>query len=365
MIDGGFQFSVPHLRCEEQEAASRVLSSGQLATGPETAAFEAEMATGLAGTTHAVAVSSGTTALELALQAMDVGPGAEVVTTPFTFAATVNAVLRCGASVRFADITDDYTIDPGAVAERLSARTALILPVHLYGLPADMVALCAHGIPVLEDAAQAHLGRLGDKAVGALGLASCFSFYPTKNMTTGEGGAVTTDDERIAERVRVLRNQGMHGRYQYLEVGTNARMSEVQAAIGRVQLKRLPRLVEARRENATRYLVELAGLDWLRLPTVPDGRTHAWNQFTVQVNHGISRDDVVAHLARQGVPTAVYYPALIPDLPLYRDHPLVDTGADCPRARASATSVFSLPVHPDLRQTDLERTVGALADFRP
>jgi dTDP-4-amino-4,6-dideoxygalactose transaminase len=157
----------------------------------------------------------------------------------------------------------------------------------------------------------------------------------------------------------------MHAQYQYLEVGTNARMSEVQAAIGRVQLKRLPRLVEARRKNAARYLSDLASLDWLNLPSVPQGRTHAWNQFTVQVNHGTSRDDVIAHLAARGVPTAVYYPALVPDLPLYRDHPLVDGTADCPRAKAATTSVFSLPIHPDLSDTDLDRTVQALLDFRP
>lgn len=365
MNEPDFRFCVPHLRAEETAAASRVLASGQLANGPETRAFEAEMATTLAGTTHAVAVSSGTTALELALEAMGAGPGTEVVTTPFTFAATVNAALRCGATVRFADIADDYTIDPAAVAQQVSPRTAVILPVHLYGLPADMDTLATHDIPLLEDAAQAHLARVGDSMVGGLGTASCFSFYPTKNMTTGEGGAVATNDEGIAERVRALRNQGMQAQYEYVAVGTNARMSELQAAIGRVQLQRLAGFVEARRKNAGRYLVDLADLDWLRLPPVPEGRVHSWNQFTLEVGPGVSRGDVIVHLASRGVPTAVYYPALLPDLPLYRDHPLVDAGTDCSRARAATASVFSLPVHPDLRDSDLDRTVEALVDFRP
>ena len=365
MTDDAFRFCVPHLGPEEAAAVTRVLGSGQLANGPETQTFEAEMATDLAGAAYVVAVSSGTTALELALEAMDVGPGTEVITTPFTFAATVNAALRCGANVRFADITDDYTIDPDAVGRQISSRTAVVLPVHLYGLPADMLGLAAHGIPLLEDAAQAHLARLDGSLVGGLGTASCFSFYPTKNMTTGEGGAVATDDEAIANRVRALRNQGMQAQYQYVEVGTNARMSELQAAIGRVQLRRLPGFVEARRKNAGRYLVDLADLDWLRLPLVPEGRTHGWNQFTVEVNPETTRQDVLTHLDGRGVPTAVYYPALLSDLPLYRDHPLVDATTDCPRARAATASVFSLPIHPDLRDTDLDRVVEALLDFRP
>lgn len=365
MREPEFPFCMPYVGEEEQTAVSRVLSSGQLANGPETEAFETEMSKVLADTRYAIAVSSGTTALELALQAMDVGPGTEVITTPFTFAATANAAIRCGATVRFADVTDDYTIDPGAVGEQLSSRTAVVLPVHLYGLPADMTALSAQGTPLLEDAAQAHLGRVGDKLVGSLGAASCFSFYSTKNMTTGEGGAVTTDDERVAHRVRTLRNQGMQAQYQYVEVGTNARMSEAQAAIGRVQLRRLAGFVASRRKNALRYLSDLLELHWLRLPSVPPGRSHAWNQFTVQVQPGTARDDVIAHLSRRGVPTAIYYPTLIPDLPLYRDHPLVDAKIDCPRARALTKAVFSLPIHPKLRENDLDRTVEALLDFRP
>lgn len=361
----GFRFCLPHLQEEELAAVSRVISTGQLTNGPETAAFEQEMAANLAGSKYAIAVSSGTMALELALQALDVGRGTEVVTTPFTFAATVNAAIRCGATVRFADIATDYTIDPKAVRACVSSRTAVVLPVHLYGLPADMIELASLGVPLLEDGAQAHLAGIGDRLVGSLGSACCFSFYPTKNMTTGEGGAVTTDDAAIARRVKVLRNQGMEAQYQYVEVGTNARMSDLQAAIGRVQLRRLPGFTEARRKNAGRYLDDLSNLEWLTLPTVPAGRSHAWNQYTVQVKEGVARDDVRAHLSRRGVPTAVYYPCLLSDLPLYRDHPQVEEASDCPVAQAATKSVFSLPVHPDLRSIDLDRTVEALQEFQP
>lgn len=363
MTTPDIRFCGPHLGEAETEAVARVLSSGQLANGRETAAFELEMGESLSGTTHAVAVSSGTTALELALEALDVGRGSEVVTTPFTFAATVNAAVRCGATVRFADITEDYTIDPEAVAACVSSRTSVVLPVHLYGLPADMAGLGALGIPLLEDGAQAHLGAIDGKLVGGLGSACCFSFYPTKNMTTGEGGAVTSDDDRVAERVRTLRNQGMHAQYEYVEVGTNARMSEMQAAIGRVQLGRLPGFTESRRKNAERYLHDLDDLDWLALPTVPSGRTHAWNQFTVRVRPGVSRDAARAHLSSRGVPTAVYYPSLLSDLPLYRDHPRVDGASGLPVARAASQSVFSLPIHPDLHSSELDRTVDALRSF--
>ncbi len=202
---------------ETEHRVLEVLRSGQLAQGPMVARFEQHCAQ-MAGTTHAVAVNNGTTALELALQAMDIGPGDEVITTPFTFAATVNAIVHSGAEVRFADVTDDYTIDPAGIEAQVTSRTKAIMPVHLYGLPADMAAIGAiakrHGLGIIEDAAQSHGATIDGQPVGGWGLA-CFSFYATKNLSTGEGGAVTTNDDVLADRMRVLRNQGMRARYQY------------------------------------------------------------------------------------------------------------------------------------------------------
>ncbi len=252
MID--IPISTVRLGADEERLVLEVLRSGHLAQGPMVARLEAGFAD-VARVRHVVAVSSGTTALVAALQALEVGPGQEVVTSPFTFVATLNAILEVGAAPRFADISlRDFCMDPERVADACTSRTRVLMPVHLYGQPADMGRLVPiaqeRSIAVVEDAAQAHGAELDGRAVGSFGL-GCFSLYATKNVTTGEGGLVTTDDEALADRLRLLRNQGMRNRYEYEVPGHNYRLTDLQAAVGIPQLERLATTTSAR-VNRTR-----------------------------------------------------------------------------------------------------------------
>jgi perosamine synthetase len=350
----------PMMGDEERLAVDRVLRSGRLAQGPEVEAFERELATSLTGTRHAVAVASGTAALDLSLLALDVREGDEVITTPLTFPATVNAILRSGATVRFADIGEDYLLDPEVAEEAVTERTKLILAVHLYGLSCETDALAAAGRPVLEDAAQAHLASLGGRRVGSLGVAGCFSFYASKNMTTGEGGAVTTDDDEVAERVRVLRNQGQRGRYEFAAIGWNLRLTEVAASIGRAQLHRLPEWTSARRKVASSLSEAVGQIEGVILPVLPAGREHAWHRFTIRLDATIDRDAVAAKLEADGIEARVYYPQIVPDMDPYVGHPRIDAFRPLERARAAARTVLSLPCHPLIGDGDVERMAGSL-----
>jgi perosamine synthetase len=345
----------PQLGEQERAAVERVLSSGMLAQGPEVAAFEAEFAEHVDGR-PCVAVSSGTSALLLGLLAAGIGPGDEVIVPSFSFAATANAVVLAGARPVFVDIEPDrFCIDPAAVLAAITRRTAAIMPVHLYGHPAEMgrlVGIAArYGLALVEDAAQAHLAALDDKAVGTFGAVAAFSFYPTKNMTTGEGGLVVCADESIARQVRLLRNQGMEQRYRNELVGYNARMSDLHAAIGRVQLRQLPGWSAARRRNAGFLTGALENVGQLRLPRVGPGARPVWHQYTVRAPR---RDQLVATLAVLGVPAGVYYPTPIHRLPAY------GLDLDLPHTEAAAREVLSLPVQPALSQAQLARVAGAI-----
>jgi len=350
----------PDIDAESESLVLEVLRSGRLAQGPMVERFEAACAD-MAGTTHAVAVSNGTVSLEAALEVLDVGPGDEVVTSAFTFAATLNAILRRGATARFADVGDDYNVDPSSVAAVIGPRTAVLLPVHLYGLPAELDAIEAtaarHGLPIVEDAAQAHGAEVGGRRVGSVGLGS-FSFYATKNVTTGEGGVVTTSDDAIAHRLRVLRNQGMQERYRYDVVGHNWRMTDLQAAVGIPQLARLDDIVAARGANARGLSERLEGTD-LVLPSVPVGRTHVWHQYTVLLPAGCDRGALARRLLADGIETGVYYPGLVFDHPAFADSNLV-VRDDTPRAAEISARCVSLPVHQRLSTADLDRTAEAL-----
>jgi perosamine synthetase len=335
-----------------------------LAQGPLVERFEHEFAA-LTGVGHAVAVNNGTTALVAALEVLDLQPGDEVLTSPFTFVATLNAILEAGATAVFADISAaDFCLDPGAVAAAIGPRTKVLMPVHLYGQCADMDALmplvAEHDLKLVEDAAQAHLASIGDRRAGSFGL-GCFSFYGTKNVTTGEGGMITTDDAGLADRLRVLRNQGMRARYVYEMAGHNYRLTDLQAALAIPQLAAIEATTAQRRANADALIAGLSDVPGLVAPSTRAGRGHVWHQFTVRITADapVSRDEFVATLAEYGVGTGVYYPRLVFDYDCYRDHPRVVV-ADVPVASAVVDEVVSLPVHPRLSAADLDTIVTAV-----
>ncbi len=346
----------PLLGAEEQAAVAEVLASGQLAQGPRVAEFERAFAE-YVGTKHAVAVANGTAALVVALQAHGIGPGDEVVTTPFSFIATATSIIACGATPVFADVDPfDLNLDPEQVERVLTPRTKAVVPVHLYGHPArvsELAELCdSYGLALIEDAAQAHGAEHGGKRVGSFGT-GCFSFYPTKNMTTGEGGMVTTDDDEVAARARQIRDHGQERRYLHTRLGLNWRMTDVAAAIGLVQLRKLEAWNEQRLRNAA-FLAER--LEHVQLPAVRPGDRHVFHQFTVRV--GRDRDAILEGLRAEGIGAAVHYPLPLHRQPILRELGL--GGGSFPVAEAAAESVLSLPVHPALSDEDLERVAEAV-----
>lgn len=349
----------PMIGEEEKQAVLEVLESGMLAQGPRVQAFEEAFAR-YCGVKYAVATSSGTTALHVALLAHGIGPGDEVITTPFTFIASANSILYVGARPVFVDIDPaTFNICPDLLESAITPRTKAIMPVHLFGLPADMDPILEvaerHGLIVIEDACQSHGAEYKGKRVGSFGT-GCFSFYPTKNITTAEGGIITTDDEKIAEKCRVIRQHGMRRRYYHDELGFNFRMSDVHAAIGLAQLRKLEQFNEMRIANA-RYLSE--HLRGVGVPIVPEGRRHVFHQYTIRVPDG-RRDAVVDGLRERGIGTAVYYP-----VPVHQQQFYKDMGYDLvlPEAERAAQEVLSLPVHPGLSRADLEKIVDAVNEL--
>lgn len=347
----------------ERELVNQVLDSGSLAQGKMVEQFESLVAH-MAGTRHAVAVSNGTLSLVAALQALEVGPGDELVTSPFTFVASVNAALHVGATVRFADIEPDYfTLDPTKLDSAITDRTKVVMPVHLYGQMSDLDAISTvigdRDIKILEDAAQAHGAATATRRAGS--ILGSFSFYATKNISTGEGGAVTTDDDDLADRLRMLRNQGMRARYQYEMVGYNYRMTDLQAALGIPQMERLEEINAARRANAERLTEAFADVDGLTPPPVADGYTHVYHQYTVRIGEGaaVTRDQAIEQLTEKGIGCGVYYPKAAYDYDCYRNHPGVII-EQCPEAERAATEALSLPVHPHLTDSDLDQIIDSV-----
>ncbi|MEN3610720.1 DegT/DnrJ/EryC1/StrS family aminotransferase [Plantactinospora sp. ZYX-F-223] len=342
----------------EIEAAVRVLRSGRVVQGPEVAAFEEEFSELVAGR-HCVAVNSGTSALHLALLALGIGPGDEVIVPSFSFAASANAVRLVGAEPVFVDIEpDSFCVNPDAVAAAITPRTVAMMPVHLYGHPAAMDRLVPiaeqHGLAIVEDAAQAHGAALNGIPVGSFGAAGCFSFYPTKNMHALEGGMITTADPELARTLRLLRNQGMEQRYANEIVGANMRLTDVAAAIGRVQLKQLPEWTEQRRSNAKFLDSRITGMI---TPPVADAARHVYHQYTVRVTG--DRDAAQQHLTERGVGNAVYYPTPIHRLKPYLGEDGKPGPWDLPETERAAREVVSLPIHPSLTQAQLERIADA------
>lgn len=344
----------PEIGRQERNAVDRVMRSGMLAQGPEVAAFEKEFSTHVAGR-DSVALNSGTSALHMAFLAAGIGPGDEVIVPSFSFAATANSVALTGATPVFVDIElDHFNADPAAIEAAITPRTKAIMPVHLYGHPADLTAISAiaekHGLLLFEDAAQAHLASVDGVPVGTWGIAASFSFYPTKNMTSGEGGVVTTPSAEIARAIRVLRNQGMERRYENEVVGFNTRMTDIHAAIGRVQLKKLPAWTAKRRQNAAFLSANIRGVV---VPPVAEGAQHVFHQYTVRVvDH--DRDAFAAELAKRGVGSGVYYPTPIHRLPSFAQT------LDLPTTEIAASQVLSLPVYPSLSKRELTTIVEAV-----
>jgi len=352
----------PQLGRAERAAVDDVLVSGDLADGEEVRAFEDAFGS-FVDAEHAVATANGTAALHATFEALDLPAGATVVTTPFTFVASANAPRFAGLAPRFADVDPEtYALDPDAV-ERVLERdddVAAILVVHLYGLPADVRRFAelaeAYDVALVEDAAQAHGATVDGRPLGTWSDAVCYSFYPTKNMTTGEGGMVTTDDPALAERLRAFVDHGRaEASYDHATVGHNFRMTNLAAAIGTAQLARLPAYTVARRENAA-YLTEALSDAPVETPTEPVGRRHVYHQYTVR---SPERDALREHLAARGVEAAVYYPRCVHEQPPYRD-----ARADAPVAERLADEVLSLPVHPQVTEADRETVADAVRSFR-
>ncbi|WP_254530958.1 DegT/DnrJ/EryC1/StrS family aminotransferase [Natrinema gelatinilyticum] len=356
----------PDLSADAVDRVTSILETGQLADGPEVRTFEDEFAA-YCGTDAGVATANGTTALHVALEAIGLENGDAVITSPFSFVASANAIRVAGGTPVFADIdTETYTLDVADVERVLTERDDIvgILPVHLYGLPADMQAMCEiaeeHDLFVVEDACQAHGAAVGGHRVGSFGDAACFSFYPTKNMTTGEGGIVVTDRQDIAERAASYVNHGRTesgtGGYDHVDLGHNFRMTSIEAAIGRAQLERLPEFNRARRENAAVYDERLADLP-IETPTEPPGYRHVYHQYTIRTD---DRDGLEATLAEQDVGTGIYYGTPIHRQPAYEG--VSTAAAQLPRAERAADEVLSLPVHPGLSERDRRIVVESLRD---
>jgi perosamine synthetase len=346
----------PFIGDEERQAVLGVLTGGQLSQGPKVEEFERAFAD-YHGAKHAVATNNGTTALTAAMMAHDIGPGDEVIVPSFSFFATGSCVLSVGATPVFADIEpSSFCLSPAAAEAAITSRTKAVMPVHLYGQPADMPrfeALCSRrGLLLLEDAAQAHGAAIGKRRVGTWGTAS-FSFYPTKNMTTTEGGMVLTNDDQVARKLRMIRNQGMGTQYHHEVVGYNFRMTDLAAAIGCIQLKRLPRWTETRIANASYYSGHLKHV----LPPAPVAdTTHVFHQYTVRVPPGRDRNDVLAKLNARGVGARVYYARAIHEQPVFaaRDR---YRGLELPETARATQEVISLPVHPALTEAERDYVV--------
>jgi perosamine synthetase len=353
--------SKPLFSKKEEKAVIKVLRSGILTQGKLVEIFEKKFAEYI-GTKYAIATSSGTTALHIALLAHGIGAGDEVITTPFSFIASSNAILYCGAKPVFVDISEeDFNINPDLIEEKITKKTKAILVIHLYGNPARMDKIMKiakkHNLVVIEDACQAHGASIKNKKVGSFGT-GCFSFYPTKNMTTGEGGMITTNSKEIYEKAKLLRNHGMKLRYHHEILGFNFRMTEIAAAIGIEQLKKLDFFNEKRIKNAEFYNKNIKKLGII-LPKVRKNYKHVFHQYTLRITEKCTktREEIMEILKKEGIQTSIYYP-----LPIYKQKPYLDLGfnEELPVTERLCKEVLSIPVHPALTKKDLVKIVNLI-----
>lgn len=346
--------SKPFIGDEEKKLVMEVLESGMLAQGPKVAALEKRFAD-VCGVQHAIATSSGTSALHIAMLAHEIGPGDEVITTPFTFIASANSVLFTGAKPVFVDVEEDsFNIDPALIEAAITLKTKAILPVHLYGYVCDMGAIQAiadkHKLVIIEDACQAIGATYQGKVAGSFGTGT-FSLYATKNIMSGEGGMITTNDDHIAEQCKLLRSHGMRVRYYHDMLGYNFRMSDLHAAIGLAQIDRLEVFTDKRKYNA-RYLNE--HIKTVITPKVKEGYGHVWHQYTIRIDGARDRDAALKQLNEAGIGTGIFYP-----VPVHQQSYMKDLlgSYHLPVAERLAQEVISLPVHPQLSQVDLDTIV--------
>lgn len=354
----------PSFGNEEVTAVKEVLESGIVASGPRTQIFEKEFAEYL-GVDHAIAVTNGTAALDVSLKALELGPGDEVITSAFSFVASGNCILFQKSKPVFADINPKtFNIDPSDVAEKITAKTKAIIPVHMFGQPAKMTALKEigkdKGIWLVEDAAQAHGAEYNEQKVGTIGNMGCFSFYATKNMTVGEGGMITTNNEKLAAKVRSLINHGQSHKYHHDTLGYNYRMTDLCAAIGLVQLKKLDGFNMKRRENAALLSNGINNIKGLTAPYVDKNVKHVFHQYAIRVenNYPLSRDELSAHLTEEGIGNAIHYP-----IPIYRQPLYLKMGyrePKCPNTEDACRKILSLPVHPMVNKEDIEYMLAVL-----
>ena len=343
----------PIIGRDVRRAVNKVLRSGNLTQGPEVLAFEREFSL-LVNERECVAVNSGTSALHLALLSLRIGVGDEVIVPSFTFAATANSVALTGAKPVFVDIDiNTYNIDPNLIEKAITSNTKAIQVVHLYGLPADMIRIVEiakrRNLLIIEDAAQAHNASINNEPVGTFGDAAAFSFYPTKNMTSGEGGMIVLKDKEPARLARLYRNQGMEKRYQNEIVGFNLRMTDIHAAIGRAQLKHLLKWSKKRQDNAMTLSSQLQNVT---TPVIPNGFSHVFHQYTIRVPK--NRDSFADRLSKAGVGNSVYYPTQVHKLPSF------NTSLSLPQTQLATETVLSLPVHPSLTSRDLKRVINTV-----
>lgn len=357
----------PCFNIEEENAVKEVLKSGILAFGPKTKEFEKEYAEYI-GVKHAIAVTNGTVALDVALKALKIGPGDEVITSAFSFIASSNCILFQNAKPIFADIDPKtFNIDPSDVAEKITPKTKAIIPVHIFGQPSNMGALTEiakdNKVALVEDAAQAHGAEYKEQKTGSIGDIGCFSFYATKNMTTGEGGIITTNDSKLADVIRLLINHGQRFKYHHELLGYNYRTTEICAAIGLVQLRKLESFNNKRIENAKLLSNGICKFKGLTVPYISNDVKHVFHQYAVRIedNFRLERKELCDILAKSGIGFAVHYP-----LPIYK-HPfymkLTNDVVNCPVTENSCRRVLSLPVHPLVTRKEIEYILDVMKNI--
>ncbi len=350
----------PQIDEAEVQAVTEVLRSGIIAQGQRVADFENAF-TECSGTEHAIAVNSGTAALHAALLAHGIGEGDEVITSPFSFIATANSILYTNARPVFSDIEGKtFNLDPEQISEKITSKTKAIMPVHLYGHPAEMKIIREiaedHKLAIIEDACQAHGAKYDGKTVGSFGTGA-FSFYPTKNMTTSEGGIITSNDKKIADKCRMIRNHGSSQRYLHGILGFNLRMTDISASIGLVQLGKLGNYTAQRQQNAKKLTQGLETIEGITCPEVREGCEHVFHQYTIRTQE---RDKLAEYLNHNGIGTGIHYPIPIHKQPLYQELGYAD---ELPESEKASAEVLSLPVHPQLNESEIDIIINTIRQW--